>query len=175
MGNILFNYISVEQLIHCAITYVTYFAKTLADGLFDQNDLNDLAQDVQLQAMVSADKYDPSVAKVSTWVRKIALNTVKTEKAKRLRTLGVITHRIDGDEYFPYDGRSYEMSADNGIRAAEIEQKVNSAVSNDRDRKILRMRADGYENAEIADELGVPKYIVYVVVHNAKSRLDDAA
>ena len=89
---------AVEQhnLIASANAAVVRFVNLFSDKLgnkrfFSREDIEDMAGDTIMKACRSIDRYDPEKAKMSTWVGRIAVNTVKDAinyKMKRLPISG---------------------------------------------------------------------------------------
>lgn len=165
---------SPEKLLSIAKASVLYYIGQFCHGTFTYEDAEDIIQDVVYKALRSSSRYSAEKGAYSTWVRTIALNTIKTAMYERL-------NRKEALEAFARDysliasGASYESSPDSRIRTEQAESELYSQAYTERDRTILRMRVEGYEPGEIAKELSLSPSKVYQAVHRVRTRLDNAA
>ena len=137
---------------------------------FTYDEVNDIIGDTVFRACRSFDSYDPSKAKISTWVGRIALNCVRdaaTCKKNRQAISEPLTavDKITGRERNTYEfcdkekGFSFEKTelfseyeTDRDIDYLEFEYSVEMEISklSDRDQRVARMLIDGYSNSDIA-------------------------
>jgi RNA polymerase sigma-70 factor (ECF subfamily) len=130
-------------------------------GLYanDAEEKKDLYQEVLLNAWKSWPAYRAE-AKFSTWLYRICLNTIFTQKRKPNRvdykeSLESISPVIDGNK-----------SRDDATRLRQAIRLLSES-----DRAIVSMHLDGYENAEIALAMGISNNHVAVKLHRSKEQL----
>lgn len=163
---------AVEQhnLIASANAAVVRFVNLFSDKLgnkrfFSREDIEDMAGDTIMKACRSIDRYDPEKAKMSTWVGRIAVNTVKDAinyKMKRLPISGsmYVASRDEGGEI---DANEYildpmvlntmsENSADCLVLQSELKSRIFQEVSkmSDKRQRVARMLDGGYTIKEMA-------------------------
>lgn len=141
---------------------------------FTAEEAKDLAQDVVFKALLNASRFDPDKGTYSTWVKTIALNTVRTAlRSKAVRRKHLVSY--DGWEARPDIVQWHESAPDASIRERQAREQIRSKAYSDRDRTILRMREAGYDSGEIARELSTTPGCIYVALHRVKTRIDPAA
>jgi RNA polymerase sigma factor (sigma-70 family) len=131
-------------------------------GLYacDEEEKKDLYQEVLLQTW-KAWPYFRNESKFSTWLYRICLNTILTQRRK----VSKIDYKTSLEELSPAVSNGYEMSQDiQGLRQA-IRQLAET------DRAIISMHLDGYENTEIAELIGISNNHVAVKLHRIKQQL----
>lgn len=132
-------------------------------GLYatDVEERKDLYQEVLLQAWRSWSSFRGE-AKFSTWLYRISLNTILTQKRK--------VNRIDYlDSLEPVS----HLVTDHTQHKKEEIDRLRNAIRTlpETDRALISMHLDGYENAEIADVLGITVNHVAVKLHRCKQQL----
>ena len=131
-------------------------------GLYatDANEKKDLYQEVLMQTWKAWPSFRGE-AKFSTWLYRICLNTILTQKRKispieykeSLEGINIgVPHPGDADQ----DGRHLQWAI---RRLAEM------------DRALISLHLDGYENGEIAGILGISNNHVAVKLHRIKQQL----
>jgi RNA polymerase sigma factor (sigma-70 family) len=131
-------------------------------GLYanDAEEKKDLYQEVLLQAWKSWPSFR-NESKFSTWLYRICLNTIFTQKRKQ--------HKVD------YKDSLEEISPaiHNGASQKEDVVRLRLAIRQlaETDRAIISMNLDGYENPEIAEMLGISNNHVAVKLHRIKQQL----
>lgn len=131
-------------------------------GLYasDEEEKKDLYQEVLLQTWKAWPGFRGD-AKFSTWLYRICLNTILTQRRKVSR----IDYIDSLEELSPAVGNGYESNQDiQGLRQA-IRQLAET------DRAIISMNLDGYDNAEIGELLGISNNHVAVKLHRIKQQL----
>ncbi|HCL04706.1 MAG TPA: RNA polymerase sigma factor [Chitinophagaceae bacterium] len=132
-------------------------------GLYanDAEERKDLYQEVLLQSWKAWPTFRGE-AKFSTWLYRICLNTILTQKRK--------VNRIDYlDSLEPVE---HLVTDATGHKKEEIERLRRAIRSlSETDRAIVSMHLDGYENAEIAEVLGITVNHVAVKLHRCKQQL----
>lgn len=123
----------------------------------DFNEREDLYQEVLLQSWKSFSNFRGD-AKFSTWLYKVALNTVfsvnkKNKKAKFTDTIQ--NHKIVEES----PDEEYEM-------LYEIIKSLNPI-----DRMIMTLHLDGYKNKEIAEITGMKNNHLNVKIHRLKTNI----
>lgn len=131
-------------------------------GLYanDAEERKDLYQEVLLQAWKAWPSFRGD-AKFSTWLYRICLNTILTQKRKPAR--------IDYlDSLEPVE----HLATDQNNRRDEVE-RLRKAIRTlpETDRALVSMHLDGYDNAEIATVLGITVNNVAVKLHRCKQQL----
>lgn len=132
-------------------------------GLYatDGEERKDLYQEVLLQAWRSWSSFRGD-AKFSTWLYRICLNTILTQKRK--------VNRID---YLDSLEPVAHLATDTTQHKKEEIDRLRNAIRTlpETDRALISMYLDGYENAEIADVLGITVNHVAVKLHRCKQQL----
>lgn len=126
----------------------------------DAEEKKDLYQEVLLQAWKAWSNYRGD-AKFSTWLYRICLNTILTQRRR--------AQKIDFVE-------SLEPLAPvirNGTEEKEDATRVQQAIRrlSETDRAIISMHLDGYDNTEVSDLIGISVNHVAVKLHRIKQQL----
>lgn len=128
----------------------------------DAEEKKDLYQEILLQCWKSWKTFRHE-SKFSTWLYRLALNTILTQKRK----------------VSPVD---FKDSLDHLQVSAKNETEINIGLSHlkwairqlpETDRAIISMHLDGYENAEIATVIGISNNHVAVKLHRSKQLLSN--
>ena len=131
-------------------------------GLYanDAEEKKDLYQEILLQAWKGWPSFRQE-AKFSTWLYRICLNTILTQKRK--------PHRIDYKDSL----ESISPAVQNNVVQNEDVVRLRMAIRQlpETDRAIISMNIDGYENAEVAEMLGISNNHVAVKLHRIKQQL----
>ncbi len=132
----------------------------------------DLTSDVFVKALRSFERYDASLASPSTWLLRIARNTV-LDHFRALRRRGSLHVSLDRAHDLAADGPSQEERM---MREERVQSLLNaSGTLRPADQEILSLRyGAGLQNQEIAESLGVTTNTVAVRVHRALQRLRSA-
>jgi len=127
---------------------------------FDEEDKKDLYQEILLQTWKAWPSFRRE-SKFSTWLYRICLNTILTQRRK----ISKIDYETSLEDLSPAISNGYEISQDiQGLRLA-IRQLAET------DRAIMSMHLDGYENTEIAELIGISNNHVAVKLHRIKQQL----
>ena len=123
----------------------------------DPEDKQDLKQEIQLQAWKAKDRFRGDSA-FSTWLYRVALNTVLTFRRKKRIESTSIEHvevRLEHNE------------------PSEHSERLLHAIKNlsDVDKTIITLHLEDYDNGEIADVTGLTKNNVGVKLHRIKDLL----
>ena len=165
---------SPESLLQYSKASVNSLINGFYKDKFTLEDSEDLIQDVIYKALRNANSFNPDKGAYSTWVKTIALNTVKTAlRGKAVRRMHVVSY--DGWKTRPDVVRRHESAPDTSIRERQAREQIHSKACSDRDRTILRMREIGYASGEIARELSATPRSVYAALHRVKTRINPAA
>ena len=151
------------------VRYVYRFAdKNGHKHFFSKEDVDDLVQDTVYKAFRSIGSYDPSKAKLSTWVGSIAFNCVKDSIDYRMKRLGIsesmpVMQTDDEDEQDAselVDKRSGcvpmaadgSYNADREIERKEFERQVwhEAEKLGERNERVVRLLANEFTPKEIA-------------------------
>jgi RNA polymerase sigma factor (sigma-70 family) len=131
-------------------------------GLYanDAEEKKDLYQEVLLQAWKSWPSFR-NESKFSTWLYRICLNTIFTQKRKG--------HKIDYKESL----EAFSPAVQNGVAQKEDVVRLRQAIRQlaETDRAIISMNLDGYDNPEIGEILGISNNHVAVKLHRIKQHL----
>ena len=124
----------------------------------DPSDQEDLRQEIQLQAWKAVQRFRGD-AKFSTWLYRIALNTILTFNRKKKVELTSLTVSMDvsTEQHEPSDKKDQLLKAIKSLP--------------DIDKTIITLHLEDYDNREIADMTGMAKNHVAVKLHRIKSRL----
>jgi RNA polymerase sigma factor (sigma-70 family) len=126
----------------------------------DEEEKKDLYQEVLLQTWKAWPSFRRE-SKFSTWLYRICLNTILTQRRKTSK----IDYKTSLEDLSPTVSNGYETSQDiQGLRQA-IRQLAET------DRAIISMHLDGYENTEIAELIGISNNHVAVKLHRIKQQL----
>ena len=131
-------------------------------GLYanDAEEKKDLYQEVLLQAWKGWPNFRQE-AKFSTWLYRICLNTIFTQQRKK--------QQVDYKESL----EAVSPVIQNNVIVKEDAFRLRQAIRQlpETDRAIISMNLDGYENAEIAEMLGISNNHVAVKMHLIKQHL----
>lgn len=126
----------------------------------DAEEKKDLYQEVLLQAWKGWPAFRND-AKFSTWLYRICLNTIFTQKRKK--------HRIDYKDSLENISPAVQNSSVQKEDAVRLQQAIRKL--SETDRAIISMNLDGYETGEIAAILGISNNHVSVKLHRIKQQL----
>lgn len=126
----------------------------------DAEEKKDLYQEVLLQAWKSWPSFRHE-AKFSTWLYRICLNTILTQKRK--------PQRIDYTASLENIAPALQNNAAKNEDAVRLRLAIRQLCETDR--AIISMNLDGYENAEVAEMLGISNNNVAVKLHRIKQQL----
>ncbi|MEO6547739.1 MAG: sigma-70 family RNA polymerase sigma factor [Ferruginibacter sp.] len=129
----------------------------------DSEEKKDLYQEILLQAWKGWPAYR-NEAKFSTWLYRICLNTILTLQRKKRPV------------HFKESLESFEIiapSVPNGSLQKEDAARLQLAIRKltETDRAIISLHLDGYENAEVADMIGISNNHVAVKLHRIKLQI----
>ncbi len=131
-------------------------------GLYanDTEEKKDLYQEILLQAWKGWPAFRQE-AKFSTWLYRICLNTILTQKRK--------PHRLDYKDSLENISPAVHNSAVQNEDVIRLRLAIRQLPETDR--AIISMNIDGYENAEVAEMLGISNNHVAVKLHRIKQQL----
>lgn len=131
-------------------------------GLYasDAEEKKDLYQEVLLQAWKAWPSFRGD-AKFSTWLYRICLNTILTQKRKN----NPVEYKDSLEPISP----SVQHSSIQQENALSLQKAIRQLAETDR--AIISMHLDGYENSEIAEALGISNNHVAVKLHRCKQQL----
>ena len=131
-------------------------------GLYanDGEEKKDLYQEVLLQAWKSWPSFRQE-SKFSTWLYRICLNTIFTQKRKK--------HQLDYKDSLDDISPAVQNSVTQNEDVVRLKQAIRQLAETDR--AIISMNLDGYENAEIGEMLGISNNHVAVKLHRIKQQL----
>ena len=127
---------------------------------YDAEEKKDLYQEVLLQTWKSLDSFRGE-AKFSTWLYRICLNTILTQKRKN----SIIDYK-ESMEDLPVSVKNISEEKQDTIRLQQAIRKLAET-----DRAIISMHLDGYDNPEIAEVMGISNNHVAVKLHRIKQQL----
>lgn len=124
----------------------------------DPEDKQDLHQEIQLQAWKAVSKFRGD-SQFSTWLYRVALNTVLTFQKKKRIVVAPLVHAP----------ALAEQSKEN----SELSDLLLRAIKNlsDVDKAIITLHLEEYDNGEIAEIIGMTKNNVGVKLHRIKDVL----
>lgn len=128
----------------------------------DAEEKKDLYQEILLQAWKSFKSFRQE-SKFSTWLYRVSLNTILTQRRK-----GNIIEYKDSIEEFGEErqGEAVVLSDFSSVKA--IIRRLPET-----DRAIISMHLDGYENAEISAVIGISNNHVAVKLYRIKQQLSN--
>ena len=127
----------------------------------DREEKKDLYQEILLQAWKSYNQFRND-SKFSTWLYRVSLNTILTQKRKE----SVVEYK-DSLEQFTDNYHT----ASSTFQSGSIQPAIRMLPETDR--AIISMHLDGYENAEIAATIGISGNHVAVKLHRIKQTLSN--
>lgn len=133
-------------------------------GLYanDRDQRKDLEQETLLQAWKGWPTYRGD-AKFSTWLYRICLNTILTQKRRPQ-----VVQRHDGLDQL-------RSATDDPTHRQDDSERLHRAMCqlNETDRAMMSMHLEGFDQAEIAEMTGITANNVGVKMHRIKKRLAD--
>lgn len=127
----------------------------------DAEEKKDLYQEILLQAWKSFNQFRND-AKFSTWLYRVSLNTILTQKRKEQVVDYTASLEAFTDSYH---------TAPAPLQTGSIQQAIRMLPETDR--AIISMHLDGYENAEVASIVGISNNHVAVKLHRIKQTLSN--
>lgn len=139
-------------------------------NFFTLEDIEDISQNTAMNAWRSISGFDPSKAKLTTWVSRIAVNCVKDAIDYKMKRLPISAPMVEindnnGDEYnvsecYGHNSSFHpemqalvsEYSADRRLDQREFERRVWSEVNRlgETGRRYVRMLSEGYTPKDMA-------------------------
>lgn len=148
---------SEEEFIRLIQKHAGIIHKILYLYVDDPEDKRDLKQEIQLQAWKAVPHFRGD-SLFSTWLYRVALNTVFTfNRKKRVQTS-------------PLENEDWSMSTPDASEKSELLLRAIKSL-NDIDKTIITLHLDDYDYAEISDMLGLSKSHVGVKIHRIKEVL----
>ena len=131
-------------------------------GLYasDAEEKKDLYQEVLLQAWKAWPSFRGE-AKFSTWLYRICLNTILTQKRKA----NLVEYKDSLEAISP----SVQHSSIQKEEVAGLQKAIRQL--SETDRAIISLHFDGYDNGEISEILGITGNHVAVKLHRCKQQL----
>ncbi|MGZ5222324.1 MAG: RNA polymerase sigma factor [Chitinophagaceae bacterium] len=131
-------------------------------GLYasDAEEKKDLYQEVLLQAWKGWPSFRGE-AKFSTWLYRICLNTILTQKRK--------ANLVDYKDSLEAISPSVQHSSIQKEEVAGLQKAIRQL--SETDRAIISLHFDGYDNGEISEILGITGNHVAVKLHRCKQQL----
>jgi RNA polymerase sigma-70 factor (ECF subfamily) len=128
----------------------------------DVSERGDLYQEIVLQAWKSYDKFRQD-SKFSTWLYRVALNTVftfnrKESKRPEMSDFSEVEHHLESDQS--------EDKRDKKDQLLWLIKRLDEI-----DRAIISLHLDGYNNKEIAEITGLKSNHIGVKLHRIKEKL----
>ena len=153
------------EIISCATKSVQCFVYSQFKGFFSAVEVEDIISIVIEKMLKAIDRYDPQKGKLSTWANTIALNTVKSEAAKKKVRNTFIEAKTRIDSCY----------ADQDLECQDLKKELFLKCRNSRDQRILQWKIDGMEPEEMAQREGITINNVYIILHHLRKRLCTAA
>ena len=164
--------IKAEQFFSVAKKAVVGYVGSTYPKFFSSEEIEDMTSDVVTRMWRSQDSYKSEKGELSTWVRAIAQNVVKTQaKAKYLRS--PFSFSYDREDFVDSSYSPYE--ADREVETEDAERMLFDALPSERDQMMLCWKLEGLTPKEIAKRAGVTENTVYLVFHHLKKRISRAA
>jgi RNA polymerase sigma factor (sigma-70 family) len=131
-------------------------------GLYaaDAEEKKDLCQEIICQAWKGWPLFKGE-AKFSTWLYRISLNTILTQKRRKK----IIDYREDLEPI----AASVEQNTIQQENSRRLHRAIRELVETDR--ALISLHLDGYENGEIAEIVGITANNVGVKLHRIKNQL----
>lgn len=132
--------------------------KVIGLHIDESEDKKDLFQEILLQAWKSFPKFK-GASSFSTWLYRVALNTVFTYKKTKKRTI------VTDNEILP-DVNTVEIKEEPHELLYQLIRQLDEV-----DRTIMTLHLDSYKNKEIAEILGMKVNHVNVKLHRLKTQI----
>ena len=131
-------------------------------GLYanDSEEKKDLYQEILLQTWKAWPSFRGE-SKFSTWLYRICLNTILTQKRKP----GVVDYKDSMESISPLVQHN-SLQTENALSLRKAIRQLSET-----DRAIVSLHLDGYENTEIAEIVGISGNHVAVKLHRSKQQL----
>ena len=131
-------------------------------GLYaaDAEEKKDLCQEIICQAWKGWPSFKGE-AKFSTWLYRISLNTILTQKRRKK----LIDYREDLEPI----ANAVEQNTIQQENSHRLQRAIRGLVETDR--ALISLHLDGYENGEIAEIVGITANNVGVKLHRIKNQL----
>lgn len=126
----------------------------------DAEERKDLEQEVLLQAWKGFPSFRGE-AKFSTWLHRVALNTILTQKRRP-----AVVERQEGLDRSPHAVHDPRPALDDADRLRHALRQLPET-----DRALIALHLEGFDNGEVAGILGITANHVGVKLHRIKSRL----
>lgn len=132
-------------------------------GLYtdSKDESQDLQQEIMLQAWRSYKSFRGD-SKFSTWLYKIALNTVFNHNKKTKKVIS-----SNAFEHFDYSSPSEPVP-----EGQELLYRIIKKLD-DIDKTIITLHLDGYKNMEVGEILGISTNHVNVKIHRIKTKITE--
>ncbi len=133
-------------------------------GLYanDAEERKDLEQEVLLQAWKGFPSFRGE-AKFSTWLHRVALNTILTQKRR--------PRLVERSEALERSAAAVHDPAPAHDDAERLRQAIRQLPETDR--ALIALHLDGFDNGEVAGILGISANHVGVKLHRIKTRLTE--
>ncbi len=133
-------------------------------GLYanDPEERKDLEQEVLLQAWKGFPSFRGE-AKFSTWLHRVALNTILTQKRR--------PRLVERSEALERSAAAVHDPAPAHDDAERLRQAIRQLPETDR--ALIALHLDGFDNGEVAGILGITANHVGVKLHRIKTRLTE--
>ena len=133
-------------------------------GLYanDAEERKDLEQEVLLQAWKGFPSFRGE-AKFSTWLHRVALNTILTQKRR--------PRLVERSEALERNAAAVHDPAPAHDDAERLRQAIRQLPETDR--ALIALHLDGFDNGEVAGILGITANHVGVKLHRIKTRLTE--
>jgi RNA polymerase sigma-70 factor (ECF subfamily) len=126
----------------------------------DEEEKKDLYQEILLQAWKAWPSFR-SEAKFSTWLYRVSLNTIFTQKRRK----GNIQYKESLEEI----AQPVIDKLESNINVESLKHAIRSLAETDR--AIISMHLDGFENAEIGTVIGISAKHIAVKLYRIKQQL----
>jgi len=168
------------RIINCATKSINYYTSKVYKNYFSDEELEDLIGETIFKACRAYDNFDPSRAKISTWISTIAKNTVLSEAEKKSHwtTVSCEVEEFDDDDDAPRSDFSWTSvynpySTENMCDRTEFMGRFESIACtlSDEEQRILQMLQEGFKPREIAEELGISQNAASVRIFRLRGKL----
>jgi RNA polymerase sigma-70 factor (ECF subfamily) len=153
--------------------------QTIARGIGDEWEAEDLAQRVFLQVWRSASRYEPT-AKFTTWLFTIVHNTILNERRRRARRAAESLDALSRpDEQGEFGAQFSDAESPDPARAAaerELQARISAAIRELPDNQrtaVVLCRFEGLSYEEIAEVLHCSVPAVKSLLHRARETLKE--
>lgn len=160
-----FNYEQVNEYVKAAVLYHIP-NPNMALGLYGES-VEDIVQDILVKVISKEHLYNPEIAKVNTWVSRIAFNTISDLYKKRAKFSYCSIDDVNSNNISVAEDNLYDRNYTYG-KLRNFDSSLGET-----DHMILDLLAKGYRNKDIAAECNLSESAATTRIFRLRTRLMD--